>query len=349
MKETTMSNQKSDGLSRREFLGTATAAGTGLLLGFGSEAIAAESPLETTKIRLLRIPSICQAPQFVAEEFFKAEGFRDIEYIPKPGAKGIETALASGEADINMHFNARLLMRVEAGDPIVILAGEHVGCFELFATERVRSVRDLKGKTVGVLELESAQHAFIASMVAHVGLDPKKDIHWLPQPPAESMRQLADGKIDAFLGFPPEPQQLRSTKNRSIHVLVNSMVDRPWSHYFCCMVAGNREFVRKHPVTTKRALRAILNASSLIAREPERTARFLVDRGFTKNYNFALEALREMGMAFIAWRDFDPEDTLRFYALRLHEAGMIKSSPQKIIAQGTDWRFLKELKKELKG
>ena len=138
-------------------------------------------------------------------------------------------------------------------------------------------------------------------------------------------------------------------KVRSIHVVVNSMVDRPWSQYFCCMVAGNREFVRKHPVATKRALRAILNASSLIAREPERTARFLADRGFTQNYNFALQALREMEMAFTAWREFDPEDTLRFYALRLHESGMIKSSPNKIIAKGTDWRFLNELKKELKG
>jgi len=49
------------------------------------------------------------------------------------------------------------------------------------------------------------------------------------------------------------------------------------------------------------------------------------------------------------WREYDPEDTIRFYTLRLHEVGMIKSSPQKILAQGTDWRFLNELKKELKG
>jgi NitT/TauT family transport system substrate-binding protein len=48
------------------------------------------------------------------------------------------------------------------------------------------------------------------------------------------------------------------------------------------------------------------------------------------------------------WRDFDPEDSLRFYALRLHEAGLVRSSPQKIIAEGTDWRFLDELKRELK-
>ena len=48
-------------------------------------------------------------------------------------------------------------------------------------------------------------------------------------------------------------------------------------------------------------------------------------------------------------REYDPADTMRFYALRLHEAGMIKSSPQKLLAQATDWRFLNELKRELKG
>ena len=53
-------------------------------------------------------------------------------------------------------------------------------------------------------------------------------------------------------------------------------------------------------------------------------------------------------MPYSKWREYDPEDTVRFYALRLREAGMIKSSPQKIIAEGTDWRFLNELERELK-
>jgi len=48
------------------------------------------------------------------------------------------------------------------------------------------------------------------------------------------------------------------------------------------------------------------------------------------------------------WHEGNPEDSLRFHALRLHEVGMIKSNPQKIIAQGTDWRFLNDLRKELK-
>jgi NitT/TauT family transport system substrate-binding protein len=94
-------------------------------------------------------------------------------------------------------------------------------------------------------------------------------------------------------------------------------------------------------------LRAILKATDLCAAEPTRVAQSLVDRGFTDRYDYALQTLGEV--PYDKWREYDAEDSIRFYALRLHEAGMIKSSPQKIIADGTDWRFLNELKRELKG
>jgi NitT/TauT family transport system substrate-binding protein len=166
---------------------------------------------------------------------------------------------------------------------------------------------------------------------------------------ADSVRLLAEKKIDAILVSsvtPPYAQELRAKKIG--HVILSSMMDRPWSNYFCCLLAANREFVRKHPVATKRALRAILKRADVIAREPERTARLLIEKGYAKNddYEYVRQMLKEI--PYGQWRDYEPEDTLRFYALRLHEVGMIKSSPQKIIAQGTDWRFLRELKKELK-
>jgi len=156
------------------------------------------------------------------------------------------------------------------------------------------------------------------------------------------MRLLADGKVDAFLGFPPDPQELRAKKIG--HVVIDSGSDRPWSQYFCCMVTANRDFVRKHPVATKRALRGILKAANLCALEPQRAARRIADRGY--NYDYALATLKDI--PYDKWREYDAEDTVRFYSLRLHEIGMIKSGPQKILAQGTDWRFLNELKKELK-
>lgn len=331
-------------VSRRRFLGGLSALGTAGLLGLHARPSAAEPPPETTKIRLVQIPSICQAPEYIAEELLRNEGFTDVQYLKRGGARAITESLASGEADINNNFAGPSIIRLEAGDPIVILSGLHAGCFELFGGERVRTVRDLKGKTLAVLELGSAQHVFLSSMMAYIGLDPRKDVNWVTHPPTESMQLFAEGKVDAFLGFPPEPQELRAKKIG--HVVVNSATDRPWSQYFCCVVLGNREFVRKHPVATKRALRAILKATDLCANEPERAARTLVDRGFAPRYDYALQTMQEV--PYGKWREYDPEDTIRFYALRLYEAGMIKSTPQKLIAQGTDWRFLTELKKELK-
>jgi len=93
-------------------------------------------------------------------------------------------------------------------------------------------------------------------------------------------------------------------------------------------------------------LRAVLKAADLCASEPDRVARRIVTGGFAETYDYALQTLSEI--PYEKWRDYDPEDTMRFYALRLHESGLIKSSPNKIIADGTDWRFLNELKRELK-
>lgn len=190
-----------------------------------------------------------------------------------------------------------------------------------------------------------AHHLFVATMASYVGLDRQRDITWVARPRAEAIRLLVEGKVDAYLGFPPDPQEMRA---KGIgHVVVSSATDRPWSQYFCCVIGGNRDFVRRHPVATKRAIRALLKASSMCSLEPERVARALVDRGFTGSYAYALQTLRELPYA--QWREYDAEDSVRFWALRLREAGFIKSSPQQILGQGADWRFINELKQELKG
>jgi NitT/TauT family transport system substrate-binding protein len=182
-------------------------------------------------------------------------------------------------------------------------------------------------------------------MAAYVGLDPRQDITWIPHATADKVALLAEGKIDALLLFPPYPQELRAQKIG--HVVLNSALDRPWSQYFCCMIIGHRAFIRQHPVATKRAMRAVLKTADFCALAPERAAQALVDKGFAKQYEYARQLMQDL--PYGKWRDYNPEDTVRFYALRLHEAGMVKSSPQKLIEQGTDWRFFDALKKELKG
>ena len=330
--------------SRRRFLAAISSAGATGLIG-APNSFAQEAPPETTTIRLAKNPSLCIAPQYVAEELLRAEGFTDVRYVMSDAGLRQSKAIASGEIDLTLHFSAPLLIPIAAGEKITIIAGVHVGCFELFGNERVRSIVDLKGKTVGVPDLGTSPHIFVATLAAHVGLDPVKDINWVRSPSIAPMQLFADGKIDAWLGFPPGPQELRARKIG--HVIVNSSVDRPWSQYYCCMLAGNRDFVRKNPFATKRVLRAVLKATDFCVSDRAGAARRMVDRGFTTQYDYALQTLNEV--PYNKWRDYDPEDTIRFFSLRLREAGMIKSAPNKIIADGTDWRFLNELKRELKG
>jgi NitT/TauT family transport system substrate-binding protein len=98
-------------------------------------------------------------------------------------------------------------------------------------------------------------------------------------------------------------------------------------------------------VATKRALRAILKAVQFCSAEPERAARLVADKGY--RYDYALQTMKEI--RYGNWREYDPDDAVRFYSLRLREVGMIKSTPSRILSQGTNWRFFNELKRELKG
>jgi NitT/TauT family transport system substrate-binding protein len=219
-----------------------------------------------------------------------------------------------------------------------------VGCFEVFAHEGIRSIADLKGRSVGIPYSSSSPHTFLTIMSSFIGLDPMKDINWVITSPVPPKQLFIERKIDAILSFPPETQELRARKVGN--VIADSAQDRPWSKYFCCMLVGNMEFVRKYPAATKRVLRSILKATDLCVSEPRRVAQLMLDQGYATRSDYVLQMLNELPYA--VWRDYDPEDTIRFYGLRMHELGMIKSPPQKLIAEHTDWRFLNELKRELK-
>lgn len=327
--------------SRRNFLTSASLATAAGILG-PRTSLADDGPPETTTIQLPRDPAICIAPEQIADALLRAEGFTDVRYVEVPSSGD---ALVRGEVDFASETAAWVVAYLDAGQPITALAGIHTGCYELFVHEPIRTITDLKGRRVGIpQEPGSSGHLLLAVMAAQVGLDPHMDIDWVTKSDGDFMEAFADGQVDAFLGFPPEPQELRA---RGIgRVILDTTTDKPWSQYFCCTTFGNRDFVRAHPIATKRYLRAILKTADFCATEPELAAQQLVEAGLTGRYDYALQTLTEV--PYDRWREYDTEDSMRFYALRLHEVGMIKSSPNALIAEGTDWRFVNELKRELK-
>ena len=330
------------------FVSAAGLGGVGLASLSGSGQLhASEPPPEITTIRLVKVPVTCLAPQYVAAELLRIEGFTDIQYVGLEGdigKLGVPVMIGRGHVDFSMTFGAPMLIPMDAGEPVTALAGVHVGCFELFARDGIGSIADLKGKSVGIPFSSSGPHTYLTIMTSYIGLDPAKDINWVITSPVAPKQLFIERKIDAFLGFPPETQELRASKIGN--VIADSAQDRPWSKYFCCILAGNTEFVKRYPVATKRVLRAILKATDLCVSEPRRVAQVIVDQGYAARHDYVLEMLNEL--PYGVWRDYDPEDTIRFYGLRMYELGMIKSPPQKLIAEHTDWRFLSELKRELK-
>jgi NitT/TauT family transport system substrate-binding protein len=338
--------------NRRHFLKTGfsvAAAGlagaTALVRARGS--VAEEAPPETTSVRLLRWKDFtCVAPIDILDDLLRDEGFADVRYVPGADSEDIgANRLASGDADFVQDFAATNIPRIDAGVPAVMLAGVHPACFELFAHESIRSVVELKGKTVGVsTTTDAAPDYFLLKIIAaSVGLDPAKDINWIAIGGASKNDLLTNGKIDAFMTSPPRAQELRARGTG--HVILNSELDRPWSQYFCCMLVGSADFVRRNPIATKRVVRAMMRATDICAAKPDWVAQRLVDRGLMARYNYVRQGLEDV--SYRAWRDYDAEDAVRFWALRERELGMIKSSPDKIIATGTDWRFLNEVRKEL--
>src|SRR5207253_11108912 len=124
-REVPMHIQHARRFSRRRFLGRVTLAGTAGLLGLHARRVAAEPPPETTRIRLGQTSSICRAPEYVVTEFLASEGFSEVRHLSGNFGE-VAQALATGAIDISLHFAATLLLHVEAGEPILGLAGLHV-------------------------------------------------------------------------------------------------------------------------------------------------------------------------------------------------------------------------------
>ena len=328
--------------SRRRFLAGLSASAAAGFVGSVQSALA-EPPPETTTVRLPRWVggSYCWAGAYIAGELMRAEGLTDVRYVEGDRSVDQSEWIARGETDFSVNFPPNQIASIDAGVPIKVLTGLHSGCLELIAKESIRSVTDLRGKRVGVNGFNNSRHVWLSLMSAYVGLDPVNDIEWVLTEGSKPTELFVEGKIDAFLGTPPQPQELRAKKIG--HTILNNAVDRPWSQYFCCMISATTDYVNRYPVATKLVLRSILKAADLCVSDPQMVARQMVDRDFVPSYDYALQTLKDI--RYDRWREFDPEDSLRFYALRMQEIGMIDSGPQKIIADGTDWRFIEELKR----
>src|SRR5262245_57658230 len=154
---------------RREFVkGLAALAGAAGLSVYDLRTAAAEPPPETTKLKIIKFPAACLAPQYIAEELLHDEGFTEVRYVERLDWL---KALVDDDIDLTLVFAPSLIAALDDGAPVVFLAGIHLGCYDLFASDSVRTIKDLKGKTVAVTVERGTTHLFISSLAAYVGLN----------------------------------------------------------------------------------------------------------------------------------------------------------------------------------
>ena len=361
----TLERQSADGrtVTRRELLrvtlGTgAMLAGGGLLAACGQQNGALGGPAtlpppETTTVRL-RTAFACDPPIWLAKEFLLEEGFTDVQFVETSGRPRDWATKAS--VDFGAVHPEELVAAIDAGAPLVVLAGLHSGCQEVWVGPGIASLRDLRGKRIAVFAKNTGDQFFnfFATTLAFVGIDPVKDVSFFEIGPdyAAMLDAFIDGRSDAFLAAADGAAVLRRHPRTSSTKILDQSADKPWSQYLCCMLAANRDWTRQNPVAAKRVTRAVMRAADATLKDRSRAAR----EGATRPVQsilplggVALEQVLSDTIAMLSydWREFDPEETIRFFALKLADVKLITSTPQQIIAQGTDLAYMRQLRKEL--
>jgi len=344
-------------LLRRSLAVGATIAAGGVLAACEQPRLPAESagaslpPPETATVRWVSPPP-CD-PLWIAKDYLPQEGFTDLQIV-KITPTTTEW-LTADKADFSTGgYPSLIASNVDAGLPLVTLAGIHPGCFELFATPGIASVRDLRGKTIAVnaKNVSDQFYGFFSILLAYVGVDPRTEVNFIEVTPDSAALRDAfiDGRSQAFIASGAFGPLLRRNPKNPGKVILDTTMDKPWSQYYCCNLVANRDWARKNPIATKRFTRAILRATDDVAKDKPRAAREYVARGFyatpaPTDEDITNEVIRDLSYD---WREFDPEETLRFFALRLADPKLIKSTPQQIIAQSSDFAYTRQLRTELK-
>ncbi len=306
-------------------------------------------------------PVECDPGLVLAERYLLAEGFIDVQFVNTPFTS--RGWITENKADFACAHSEFAVGAIADGLPLVVLSGLHSGCLELWVRDGIRDIRDLRGKRISVRVngIEDMFYAWFAILLRGIGIGVKDVTFVEAAGPGDSggmISAFTEGRADAVLaGGSAGPRLSRLTK-RPGKVILETGTEKPWSQYFCCNLVANREWVRQNPIATKHVTRALLRATDAAAGDHASAARGSVAviaarsreiGGHAANGNFEDESIvtDTMAMCTYNWRELDPEDTLRFFALRLADVGLIASTPEQI-ARGSDFAYMHQWKGESK-
>ena len=289
------------------------------------------------KVRVGYIGLTCEAPIFTAVEkgFFKEEGL-DVSLV-KCDWKNYKDVLALGGYDVTHHLVMYFLKPLEQGLDVKFTGGIHRGCLRVQAAVngKVRSVKDLRGKRIGVPGMGTPPFIFANRVLGANGIDPSKEITWLVFPAGELGLALDKGEVDAVANSEPIGSMLLA--QGKVRNIADQAVDMPYADEYCCAVIVNGKFLARNPKAAAAATRAMLKAAKWVETNPKAAAELSVKGKY-------LASTVEQNTVSISHLRYVPsvsgaQTAVRLAAEEMKRAGMLKRSTD--VAQLADKAFVK--------
>jgi NitT/TauT family transport system substrate-binding protein len=235
---------------------------------------------ETNHVRVGYIGITCEAPIFTAVEkgFFKEEGL-DVELVRCQWAT-YKDALALGRFDVTHHLVMYFLKPIEQGMDVKFTGGIHRGCLRVQAGTKgnIHTVKDLKGKIIGVPGMGTPPFMFATRVMAANGVDPSRDVQWRVYPAGELGLALDRGLVDAVADSEPIGSLLLA--DGKVRNVADQAKDPPYKDEYCCAVLVNGKFFAKNPKASAAATRALLKAAKWVDTNPLAAARLSVEKKY---------------------------------------------------------------------
>jgi NitT/TauT family transport system substrate-binding protein len=253
------------------------AAAWSALLGTGcNKGSDKADPDASNKIRVGYVGLTCEAPIFTAVEkgFFKEEGL-DVTLVACDW-KNYKDVLALGGYDVTHHLVMYFLKPIEQGLDVKFTGGIHRGCLRVQAAVngKVRTVKDLRGKRIGVPGMGTPPFIFANRVLGANGIDPGREISWIVFPAGELGLALDKGEVDAIANSEPIGSMLIA--QGKVRNIADQALDMPYADEYCCAVIVNGKFLARNPKACAAATRALLKAARWVETNPRAAAELSV-------------------------------------------------------------------------
>lgn len=296
----------------------------GALLLAGCKKDAEISAADANKVKVGYIGLTCEAPIFTAVEkgFFKEEGL-DVSLVKCEWAN-YKDVLALGGFDVTHHLVMYFLKPIEQGLDVKFTGGIHRGCLRVQAAAagNIKSVKDLRGKRIGVPGMGTPPFIFANRVLGANGIDPSKEITWLVFPAGELGLALDKGEVDAVADSEPIGSMLIA--QGKVRNVADQAADMPYSEEYCCAVLVNGKFLAKNPKASAAATRALLKAAKWVEANPVAAAKLSVEKKY-------LASTVEQNAISISHLRYVPsvsgaETAVRLASAEMKRAGMLSAS-----------------------